>query len=366
MVLIYVRDLLSFSSRFIDDLNRVQSFVSLLVFISCLLYAIVCLNKSLKSVTYKHLALDSIVTVIYSIINCSSWIIRCGALCPYGYNFWSKMFDLYIFIYVRQSLDTFMMLIEIHLTYVKLQSFQNELSTSAKQYIPLYVRFILFYIYSAAICVPSNVLPRIFFPGSEWGISLVGYMITSDNPNVTALNANESDLRPLYQLLSLNKDSEFMQWNLISGFMAGIGPLFVYLAMQIVLYLKLREFLAKKKRTLGADRDRTIEKSEIKSCVRILVLGINCFLGYFPNKLANNFLLYALTSQQWSLYIPFSNMLIWLSNGLKLFINLAFDEEFRRVFTNTFHIPFRKPRIMVSSSYGIASTAVTFTKRNNN
>ena len=77
-------------------------------------------------------------------------------------------------------------------------------------------------------------------------------------------------------------------------------------------------------------------------------------------------LLYALTAQQWSLYIPFSNMLIWLSNGLKLFINLAFDEEFRRVFKNTFYIAFRKPRIMVSSSYGIASTAVKFTKRNNN
>ena len=87
---------------------------------------------------------------------------------------------------------------------------------------------------------------------------------------------------------------------------------------------------------------------------------------FWPNKLANNFLLYALTAQQWSLYIPFSNMLIWLSNGLKLFINLAFDEEFRRVFKNTFYIAFRKPRIMVSSSYGIASTAVKFTKRNNN
>ena len=246
MALIYVRDLFNLSSRFIDDLNIAQSFVSLLVFVSCLLFAIVCLNKQLKSVTYQHLALDSIASVIYSIINCSSWIIRCGALCPYCYNFWSKMFDLYIFIYVRQSLDTFMMLIEIHLTYVKLQSFQNELSTSAKQYIPLYVRFILFYIYSAAVCIPCNVLPRILFPGSEWGITLIGYLITSENPNVTALNANESELRPLYQVISLNKDSEFMQWNLISGFMVGIGPLFVYLAMQVVLYFKLREFLAKK------------------------------------------------------------------------------------------------------------------------
>ena len=325
----YYTDLLGLSTRLIDDLNIAQSFVGLFVFISCLLFAIGCLNKRLKSVTYQHLALDSIASVIYSIINCWSWIIRCGALCPYGYNFWSKMFDLYLFVYFRQSLDTFMMLIEIHLTYVKLQSFQNELSTSAKQYSPLYVRFLLFYIYSAAVCVPCNLLPRILFPGSEWGITLVGYLITLKNPNVTALNANESDLRPLYQVLSLNKDSEFMKWNLISGFMAGIGPLFVYLAMQVVLYLKLREFLAKKKRTLGANRDRTIEKNEIKSSLRILVLGINCFLGYFPNKLANNFLLYALTSQQWSLYIPFSNMLIWLSNGLKLFINLAFDEEFR-------------------------------------
>ena len=139
MVLIYVRDLFGLTSRFSDNINIVQSIVSLLVFISCLLFAIVCLNRKLKSVTYQHLALDAIVSVIYSAIQCWLWIIRCGALCPYGYNFWSKLYELYIFIYFKQTLDVFMMFIEIHLTYVKLQSFQNELSTSAKQYIPLYV-----------------------------------------------------------------------------------------------------------------------------------------------------------------------------------------------------------------------------------
>ena len=63
MVLVYVRDLFGLTSRFSDNINIVQSIVSLLVFISCSLFAIVCLNKKLKSVTYQHLALDAMATI---------------------------------------------------------------------------------------------------------------------------------------------------------------------------------------------------------------------------------------------------------------------------------------------------------------
>ena len=354
MSLPYYTNLLSLSSRLIDDLNILQSFVSLVVFLSSLFYCIICLNRKLKGVTYQHLAPDSVVCVIYAAIQSWTWIIRCGALCSYGYSFGSKVYDLYIFVYLRQTFDTFMMLIEINLTYIKLQSFSNE--QNRKTYIPLYAKFIMFYIYSAAVCVPCNLLPRLLFPGSYYGISLIGYLITSNNSNHSYLNLNASDLRPLYQVLSLNKESDFMKWDLIAGFLAGIGPLFLYFVLQVVLFFKLRAFLAQKRRTLGPARDKEIEKKEIKSTWRVIVLGINCCIGYFPNKLANNFLLYALTSQQWSLYIPFSNMLIWVSNGLKLFINLAFDQEFRMVFKKTFRLSTNKS--VSSSTYATSSTRI--------
>jgi hypothetical protein len=149
---------------------------------------------------------------------------------------------------------------------------------------------------------------------------------------------------------------------LITGFMGGIGPLIAYFILQLVLYFKLRSFLAFKRRTLGPGRDKSVEGKEIKSSLRIMVLGVNCVVGYFPNKLANNFLMYALTPEQWTIYIPFSNMLIWLSNGLKFFINFTFDEEFRKVFYATFRIPSKKSHVH-SSLIGIVAMVTTASKR---
>ena len=209
MVLTFYTSLLSLSMRLIDNLNIIQSLESLILLIPSVCYAIVCMNKRLKSVTYQHLAVDSIACVFYALINSSVWIIRCGALCPYGYNYWSKMFEWYVFIYFKQTLD---MLVEIHLTYVKLQSFRN-VQIRKKFSIPLYMRFILFYIYAAGVCVPLNLLPR--------NLTLVGYLITSNNTNVSLYvnDTSNSDLRPLYQLVTMNKNTLFMQWNLITGFM---------------------------------------------------------------------------------------------------------------------------------------------------
>jgi hypothetical protein len=175
-------------------------------------------------------------------------------------------------------------------------------------------------------------------------------------------DTSNSDLRPLYQLVTMNKNTLFMQWNLITGFMGGIGPLIAYFILQLVLYFKLRSFLAFKRQTLGPGRDKSVEKKEIKSSLRIMVLGVNCVVGYFTNKLANNFLMYALTPEQWTIYIPFSNMLIWLSNGLKFFINFAFDEEFRNVFHATFRIS-RKRSHVHSSSIGLVTMLTTASKR---
>jgi len=358
MVLQFYTNLLSLSLRLTDMLNVVQSLESLVLFFPSLCYAIVCMNKKLKSVTYQHLAVDSIACVIYAVINSTIWLIRCGALCAYGYDYWSKVFEWFVFIYFRQTLDVFMMLIEIHLAYVKLQSFRNVQNTN-KFTIPLYVRFILFFIYAAGLNIPLHILPR--------NLTLFGYLITSNNTNVSLYvnDTSSSDLRPLYRLVTMNKDTPFMQWNLISGFMGGVGPLFVYFILQLVLYFRLKSFLAFKRRTLGPGRDKSIEEKEIKSTHRIMVLGVNCVVGYFPNKLANNFLLYALTPEQWTYYIPFSNMLIWLSNGLKFFINFAFDEEFRKVFYTTFHIPKRKPRVHWEST-GTGTLATRASKRDVN
>ncbi len=63
---------------------------------------------------------------------------------------------------------------------------------------------------------------------------------------------------------------------------------------------------------------------------------INCFVGYFPNKLANNTMLYFLDTYTYNLYIAFSNGLIWFSHGIKIVIHLIFNDEFYEAFLNMF------------------------------
>ncbi len=91
-------------------------------------------------------------------------------------------------------------------------------------------------------------------------------------------------------------------------------------------------FLNKRSKANRSGQLRNITKKELRTTFLILVLCINCFFGYFPNKLANNIMLYFLDTVTYNFYIAFSNALIWFSHGIKLFINLKFNEEFRETF----------------------------------
>ena len=323
MSTLYFKDLLGLSTRVLDTLNYIQPFVSALSFISSLICAMVCMNHLLKGVIYQHLLLDSIVSTVYSALNAWTWIIRCGARCEYGYNYWSKVYELYVFLYFKQSLEVFMLLIEIHITYLKLRSFSVKSASLSPA--TLYARFAFFFIVSFAVGVPLIIIPR--------KIDLLGYLLTSPfGLNDTSSNFTASDLRPLYIITVMDKNSSFMKGNLALGIVQGVGLLCVNFLLNLVLYLKFRSFLAKKKKLPDPERDKKIEQKEKSSTIRIVVLAINCSIGYFPNKLANNSLLYIFSIDTFNFYIPFSNMLIWLSISFKLLINLAFDRSFRETF----------------------------------
>ena len=74
-------------------------------------------------------------------------------------------------------------------------------------------------------------------------------------------------------------------------------------------------------------------------------MSINCVLGYFPNKLAHNIMLYFLDSNTFNFYLAVTNGLIWFSHGNKLFLQLIFNDEFYRKFMIIF---FRKQTLTVS------------------
>jgi hypothetical protein len=98
-----------------------------------------------------------------------------------------------------------------------------------------------------------------------------------------------------------------------------------------------RFFLNNKFNYFKADSSNEISRKEQRQTIQIILLSINCFIGYMPNKLANNIMLYFLDTNTYNIYIAYSNMLIWLSHGIKLFIHLSFDAQYFIVFCRLFH-----------------------------
>ena len=100
----------------------------------------------------------------------------------------------------------------------------------------------------------------------------------------------------------------------------------------------------------GKNKKDEVSKKEVRVTIKVVVLCINSLIGYFPNKLANNTMLYVLSPTDYNLYIPFSNILIWFSHGIKLFIHMGMDNDFRNTFYQIFRINIRATHVETSSS----------------
>ncbi len=161
----------------------------------------------------------------------------------------------------------------------------------------------------------------------------------------------------------MDKQTDFMKVNFFIGLLQGVGLLLAYFILNITLYLKLRAFLSQKRRlsVTAAYRGETImDKRERKSTMRLIILSFSCIIGYFPNKLANNSLLYVLSIADFNTYIPISNMLIWISHALKLPINVLFDDEFRSTFYIRFGIKGEKEISRKETSFANRTLSMSY------
>ena len=125
--------LLSLSTRLLDTMNvYTLPFVSLFTFTCSFISMIVLANKRLKGIVYQHLLLDSIAAIIYAASNSFTFLIRCGALCSYGYTYWSKFYELHFYVYVGKSVELFILLLELNLSFMRLSSFELKAGNEKK------------------------------------------------------------------------------------------------------------------------------------------------------------------------------------------------------------------------------------------
>lgn len=99
--------------------------------------------------------LNSSIDFLFLIIQSFLFIFRCGALCPYGYTYSSKIYEIYIYLYVGYVLITSQVFLNIYISYDRLKMF------SAKKTTQKSFRIFKVYAVCAVISILANAPPYI-------------------------------------------------------------------------------------------------------------------------------------------------------------------------------------------------------------
>lgn len=228
----------SLSSRVADRLNTfVLPFISLFAFISSLICVIVLISQRLKGIILKHILLESIANLIYAFVNSFFFLIRCGVYCAYGYNYYAKLYEYYVYIYVGKSLELFTILLDLNLCILRLYSFTKKRRNQPTN-LNIKLKFLLFAIISFCVSIPAVMLPRWY--------NFVGFLVSNKT-----ISANETRIQIESSLYVVSRsefsNNEIFNYMSLVLFLAqGIALLLIIMIINIIILYKLKQFLNSK------------------------------------------------------------------------------------------------------------------------
>lgn len=236
----YFYSLDGLSSKLIDTINvYILPFISLYALICSSIMLIVFCSKKLKGDIYNYMLIESLASVIYSIMNSFIFIIRCGQFCSNGYDYISKFYELYLYIFVGKSIEMFILLIDLYLSIKKYNSFninQKLSNMNWKKY-----NFMLIITGSIVISLLFNIM-AIFFGRTILQIGNLVYNQTLNNETIILFE------RSLFVVTKSTLSSNDY-FNITSQILSGLhGPvlLFIIMLINVMITYKLKKFLAKK------------------------------------------------------------------------------------------------------------------------
>ena len=190
-------------------------------------------ESNAKSLDY--ILLNSVIDVVFLLIQFFLFIIRCGALCPYGYTYGSKFYEIYIYLFVGYVLITSKVLLSMYIAWDRLNMFSGILSAK-KPKLNLYMVYIIFFIIGCISNTPQIILPKIIIP--------LGIYMTNENSTTYEIMWIRST--------KVEYQTPLAQWLLTSitiiNYPLLFGLLFllnIWLCVKFRMYLKSRQQLLK-------------------------------------------------------------------------------------------------------------------------
>jgi len=188
-------------------------------------------NKARNNLMQNYMFVNSIADLVYLLVDFFLVIIRCGNLCPYGYAYASKFYELYIYLFVGYTIVTFLVVVDISVSIKKLLSFSS--STFVSKF-PFSLMCLIFGLLALILNFPNTLSIEINVRGV--------IMLKNDTDNST-------NLENLYGL-SLKNDfqNEIVQFVLLAFSLIKEPLLFVALfIINIIISYKFHRHLANKR-----------------------------------------------------------------------------------------------------------------------
>lgn len=217
------------TNRFVDYSNvyllPLTCAFGILTSLICLIVSIKSYNSNAKTLNY--IFINSFVDFCFLLIESILFIIRCGSLCPYGYKYLSKFYEIYIYLYVGYLLVMSQILLNIYVAYDRLKMFSGKVNSQAQMSI-----FKVF-----AICLLISSLVNVLsYPASK-DITLLG-VYKPDGPNSTNVD--------LLYIRSTRKNFDSIFWENVLTVVVVIKDPLVYVvlcAISILVCVRFRVYL---------------------------------------------------------------------------------------------------------------------------
>jgi hypothetical protein len=235
-----------------------------------LLSVITLFRSNLKNSIYQFMLINSICDLVFLSICIFTAIIRCGRFCPYGYNYYSKLYEQYVYLYVGNTILAFGALLDIAVSLQKLASFSSSSKTkkltifSKLNSFSIKAKSILLIILALLLNVPSYLITR--------NVQLIGYLkvqIDYEQNNMMKV----FQLKHLYALLTNDLGRGVLAKFLLFALTVfrSFFLLLVLFIINIVIGYKFHKHIETKKRIVSKGND----KSKHKFCIVFFSSSIN-------------------------------------------------------------------------------------------
>ena len=209
--------------------------------ITNVLTIIVLFKSDLKGIMYKYMIFMSIFEIIEMLISFWLMIVRCGTLCPYDYQYLSKFYEQYFYLYLRNVSIFYSNIADLHIAFNRLNNFSKDLKSFSKK-IPFKLSIGFFFILGFAINYPNYILSR--------DIVKIGSLVT---------NGNTTSLRPLYQIKN-NAFNDNIYWKVILFVFAVSRKLLLLIILfvaNVIMGFMFKRYI-KNKQSLGTSIKKSI------------------------------------------------------------------------------------------------------------